>query len=358
MINGLRGCAILGVVYHHSFYIFLTPLGGHALPAGPFVVPLHSLFTNGWLGVNLFFILSGFVLMLPYVHGERSLHSLGDVRTYYGRRARRLLPLYYFALLVIFFCRGHQDYLSFEFLRDVWALSTFTFVFERPTFMPKYNMVLWSLGVEVWFSVLFPFLVLAWQRFGARRVVSLVLGFCLAVRLYAIHLDGPAVLHYIKDGIGGRLDDFVVGMLLAHLYVKKPLSSRTLSGTAVLFGFVLLNVCALLWDNLQLKHIAPLFSAAFNDVTQVAFGLMLFGLLGAPPRALRRLFTLWPLQLAGAMSYSIYVWHTAGTYGPRQFPILDIPVYLLVAFLLSAASYRYIEFPEKKFRKLFFGFPA
>jgi peptidoglycan/LPS O-acetylase OafA/YrhL len=357
VINGLRGCAILAVIYHHSFYLFLTPLGGRAVDVGPFTVPLHSLFTNGWLGVNLFFILSGFVLMLPYASGDRTMSSGKDLKAYYGRRARRLLPLYYFALLVSIFLKGQTDFVSLDFVRDIWAMGTFTFVFEHATFMPKYNLILWSIAVEVWFSVVFPLIVVAWRRIGAWPVALVVLALSLCVRLYAIAFYETGVLHYVKDGIAGRLDDFVVGMALAVLYVKQPLRSRSASAALVLAGFLLLNVCALSWDNVQLGNVNQLFSGLFNNLAQVAFGLMIVGLLGAPPRWLRRLFVLWPLQLAGAMSYSLYIWHTAGVYSStRSAPIYDIPAYLLISAVIAAMTYCYIEFPKKSARELFFGF--
>lgn len=357
VINGLRGCAILAVIYHHLFHLFLTPLGGRAVEVGPLSVSKHSLFSNGWLGVNLFFILSGFVLMLPYALVQRSMSEPGSVRHYYARRAARLLPLYYFALTASVFFLGRQDFLSSMFLRDLVRMVTFSFVFNPVTFFPKFNPVLWSLAVEVWFSLLFPLLVLLWRRIGALPVTIAALAFCLAVRIHATGMSGGVLLHYVKDGIGGRLDDFVIGMLLAHVFVRYRLQSRGLSLGAIGAGFVLLNLSAVLWDNVQLRLLDPVYGAGLNNLTQLAFGLIILGLLGAPLTGLRRLFTSTPLQLAGAMSYSLYIWHTIGTFGKeRSAPVYDLPVYLLFAVLLSAATYRYIEFRQKSARELFFGF--
>jgi peptidoglycan/LPS O-acetylase OafA/YrhL len=129
------------------------------------------------------------------------------------------------------------------------------------------------------------------------------------------------------------------------------------SAACVVAGFLLLNLCAMSWDNVQLGHVNALFSGVFNNLAQAAFGLMIVGLLGVPPRWLRRCFVLWPLQLAGAMSYSLYIWHTAGVYSSvRSAPILDIPAYLLIGAAIAAFTYCYIEFPKKSARELFFGF--
>ena len=100
VINGLRGFAILAVIYHHVFSRFTGPGFGSFELAGITFLPLTHL-ANGWLGVNLFFILSGFVLSYPYFLQNRDFASAEEIKRYYIHRAKRLLPLYYFS---IFFC--------------------------------------------------------------------------------------------------------------------------------------------------------------------------------------------------------------------------------------------------------------
>src|SRR5580700_65219 len=93
-ISGLRGVAIALVIFYHVLAGGVTPqalnvsLFGVTLSLSPFL-------TNGWTGVNLFFVLSGFVLFLPYAQHRRSMATLGDRLRFYRRRAWRLLPLFY-----------------------------------------------------------------------------------------------------------------------------------------------------------------------------------------------------------------------------------------------------------------------
>jgi peptidoglycan/LPS O-acetylase OafA/YrhL len=90
VINGLRGLAILRVVYA---YVVAGVWPYDAVP-----IAISRLLTNGGSGVNLFFILSGFVLFLPFVSGDRSLDSTRDWLSFYRRRSLRLLPLFYVAV--------------------------------------------------------------------------------------------------------------------------------------------------------------------------------------------------------------------------------------------------------------------
>src|SRR5690349_10921917 len=83
VINGLRGLAILAVMAHH-FKSHLEPLIGPYLPGTS--LSLSPLIANGWTGVNLFFILSGFVLFLPYASGTRAMTSVHDAVTFYRHR--------------------------------------------------------------------------------------------------------------------------------------------------------------------------------------------------------------------------------------------------------------------------------
>jgi peptidoglycan/LPS O-acetylase OafA/YrhL len=152
-VNGLRGLAIIAVMYFHQ---------SDWRAIGPFIpgtdISLAPLLHNTWTGVNLFFVLSGFVLFLPYVNGRRSLATLADALNFWQRRFFRLMPAYYVAavvLIAVTYAVWNPDWLGPDALR----VLTLGFVFARYHFTPQADGAFWSLGVEVLFSLIFPLLI-------------------------------------------------------------------------------------------------------------------------------------------------------------------------------------------------------
>ena len=103
VVDGLRGIAILAVLQTHLF-VDLTPSGWGSIGLFTYqdlVIPICPLpLAHGWMGVNLFFVLSGFVLSLPYAEKRRRIETWDDAKAFWRHRARRLMPLYYFTVVI------------------------------------------------------------------------------------------------------------------------------------------------------------------------------------------------------------------------------------------------------------------
>lgn len=359
IINGLRGLAILAIIYHHlpgQYYkdtAYLTDSGFFLYP--------YTFLSNGWLGVNLFFILSGFVLFLPYMQGKREIGTLRDVWGFYLHRAARLLPLYYFSVFFVVFIllRAAGDP---GFMRDFSLMLTVTFNFTRDMWHPSYNAVLWSIGVEVWFSILFPFLIILVNRIGLKRLFVIVLVLSLVVRFAGVwfpifELTHPSPrFNVMKDSVLGRLDDFLVGMLICYLYVR-GIRERGVRAPWLVFlvGLVLLAVSCTLWDYWTHGHITNRYLPFFNNITQAAFFLIMLALLSLKGGFLRAIFTFRPLQVAGLMCYSLYVWHyiAVRVIMGNSFTVGGLVLFAVVLLVASALTYRFIEFRGKDTRALF-----
>jgi len=333
-INGLRGIAILLVIVHHC--AFFTTLQNDPVWMRN---PLAALTTNGWTGVNLFFVLSGFVLFLPYARGKRHVARWRDALVFFHHRALRLLPLFYFiGCVALVLAAGSLD--PAKFARAAYQLLTFAFATNRYGFMPAVNPPLWSLGVEVLFSLAFPAIVVAFARLGMLRVLAAVLVAALAARifgrLWSDQLAGP---NFFADNIFGRLDEFVIGMVIAQYYATGKLPHWA---PWLLAPGVALIAAAWLGFHYSIGVVPP-------HVTLSLLNLVLDGGIAATMLALlsgcrtaNAVLAFPPLQVAGMMCYSLYVWHfiVLGYVAPAQ----GRAVALLLVAALAAFTYRFIEF--------------
>jgi peptidoglycan/LPS O-acetylase OafA/YrhL len=332
-VNGLRGMAIIGVLFQH------IGLGWAMAAFGDDIPMLRPLLTNGWSGVNLFFILSGFVLFLPYAARRRTMATWADMWHFYRARFLRLMPLYYFAGVVLLVLAG--PVLGSEAFRAlVIDLATVRFALRPYRFGVAINFPLWSIGVEILFSLAFPVVVIAVARIGLGRTLAAALLGALAARivgrLWDVHPVGP---NFISDNIFGRGDEFVIGMALARWRVERRIPSR--ARHLLWPGIALILLAWAGFYQCQYRGFPVLGMAPLNNVLDLGFAGVLAAVL-APDGTARSLLTCGPLQVAGMMCYSLYIWH-APVFQALQ-PSHGLAVALLSLIALSMFSYRYIEF--------------
>lgn len=338
-INGLRGLAILAVVWHHIVWAVL-PNGAPAL----FGYSTYLILANGWIGVNLFFVLSGFVLYLPYATGKRQFQARSDVGEFYKHRFFRLAPAYYLSLVVILaFTYKTADYSG----RYLFSLMTATYVFSPDWFSPKVNWALWSIGTEAVFSLVLPLLVVLIKRYGIGRVTAAMVAFALITRIVT-RLMIP--LHYGPDWIqdallAGRIDEFALGMLVAKLYVDGKLPRP---GVHLLVGAVALILAALYLHTAVHAGMAPALAMPFvNNVLDAGLILLLIHAIGGKSIS-AHVLSFRPLQVAGMACYSLYLWHypLVEALGIHQGTATTGGLIMFAGslLLLSGMTYRYVEF--------------
>jgi len=348
VVNGLRGVAITLVVF---FHLVLGALPEHGLSLTIFgsAVSLSPLLTNGWTGVNLFFILSGFVLFLPYAADRGAMSELGDRMAFYRRRFWRLMPLFFVATIVAWLLAAARH--GNTSIGDLLAVLSLEFTFDPQRFAPSFNPALWSIGVECVFSALFPILVIAAYRAGMARLTAAVLVIALAARLLGIHrLPALQGANFNSDAFVCRLDEFVLGMMLARLYVAGRLPRR--AGCWALAGTGLIALAWIGFDLVLRGRLPPLARAGLNDVLDAGLCAVTYAAL-SPGTRLAAALSWPPLQRLGIMCYSIYVWHwpllqliapDRAAMSPAALAVA-IPLYLGLTLGAAALSYRFIEFP-------------
>lgn len=361
-LDGVRGLAILLVVLCHTSSVL-------QLPGPPLLLVLDGF---AYVGVDLFFVLSGFLLFTPYARAILTDTPLPSARSFYARRARRILPAYAVAvaplaiiLLVVGLLRTPGALLTLG------SLATFTFDMCSDTWgiVSLYSGVLWSLAVECQFYLILPWLALIFARLGRRWLVPALLAFAgigLAVRgaAAALHYSWgwPAPLLPLIYGAKGKYwECFALGMLTAIVYQRGVLARRPRLAAALL-GCALIGLAGcLIWSNGAGRLLDPnafLFpvSAAhwpwsvFGDFSICAcFSILLLTVLHLP--ALTRAFSVGWLRFAGQISYSTYLWHRTLLFllSPGMPP--TIPTALRVVWTLALIigvgwlSYRFIERP-------------
>lgn len=346
-INGLRGIAILAVLYQHVLCDSLSNLLSRVrflnLSADTF------LFKHGWMGVNLFFILSGFVLFLPYYLQEREMCHKADFMQFYNRRFGRLMPLFLFNCLVC--AAAAMRYQPFWY-ESFWRTVTTASMYSDVQWFPTINPALWSLMLEIYFSLLCPFLIVAWRRPGWKMLAFTVFAVAWIFRLVGAWTGHVCVF----DSLPARLDDFLVGMLLCKVYFENRFVHIPVE-LALLGALLFLSGGTVLCELHMHAHAMPLPLVPFiNNVLQLGFFFLCLAALRAQA-FLRRIITCYPLQLLGMMCYSLYIWHLLAL-EPLTAGWQSHPVHLVqyAAFLLgiSILSYRYIEFGyERDWKKLF-----
>jgi peptidoglycan/LPS O-acetylase OafA/YrhL len=202
VLDGLRGLAILLVVWFH--YWQLSWLGPHFSVFGR-AASFDFIPASGYLGVELFFFISGFCLFYPYAKHK---HENGPWQTwsqYLYRRCVKILPSYILAivLIVAVFDVGIRGLA--QYWRHLWTHVLFIHNFFPDTYS-SINGVFWSLGVEIQFYVLFPVICLLFIRWPL-PVYAVISVFSMWYRVYIARPHVEAMSFYMNQ-LPGFLDLF------------------------------------------------------------------------------------------------------------------------------------------------------
>lgn len=342
VINGLRGIAIVAVVWHHLFGLYFK--SGSPIALAPNVTGSLFFLSYGWIGVQLFFVLSGFVLYLPFARGRARLQTRADWLRFYHRRAGRLLPLYYLVALLCLTLNQMPPVHDMRLPLELISIAGALFTFAPHGFQPNLNPPLWSLGVEIWFSILFPLVVLVFRRWGpVRTILAATVVSWISRGVGMAVIPGQPILP-LTMGLTANLEIFALGMALAQAYVA-GIRVRwphlvTLGGAATVAAALITAEAFRRWIEIP-----------FPDLVALGFAAMIAGLLSLESGWLRAAFTNRPVQVLGMMCFSLYVWHEPllrHVFEANAAPLDDLertlPLYLFLLLAVAALSYRFIEF--------------
>lgn len=342
-LDGLRGVAILAVVAFHVAVVVSHNAPWAYRDSPPvYAWPLFA----GSLGVDFFFVLSGFLVLRSWRSiRERYVNDgTGSIVEFARRRGLRILPPFWFALAVLIVWRAPEWLTSAHGWRDI-GLFLSANQFLDPGLPRELNTVTWSLTTETHFYLLLPILAAAGVRFGWRTTLGGLVALSIAWRMWMGGTGGPA------EWIFGRADQFAAGMAAAalmseHATRRSSPMLRWLTGRWA--GLVLgggLFCLALTHGALRLVPKPLAFLVLLHPLAGLAMaGLLVrwvsrgsIGALGHPT-----------LRWIGLISYSLYLWHwpilaeVAARWGPRPWVVAGA---LAVAAAVSVASYALLERP-------------
>jgi peptidoglycan/LPS O-acetylase OafA/YrhL len=295
-LDVLRGIAVLSVVMYHGLHWFL-PLGRSISPA---VRRLSAITAPGWLGVNLFFVLSGFLITGILLDTRTRPHYW---KSFYTRRILRILPLYLVVLVILrFWPYGGVDWRYL--LLCLLYLANFASVRRGVAYGP-----LWSLAVEEQFYLVWPFLV---RRLSPRTLAIVCLAsIFLSPVLRFVSASGILPLGDPYSATWLVTDNLATGALIAILLRTRAATLariRTWTLGAVLMGIALLAFG--FWMHFMSRGTAG--GAAF----QTEPFLLLFAALlllslryGSLPGVM---LVTRPLRFFGYISYGLYLFHVIG----------------------------------------------
>ena len=337
-VDGLRAIAVLAVILFH--------LDQRLLP-------------GGFLGVDIFFVISGFLITRNIAQEiERGRFSIVE---FYRRRVKRIAPA---MLVVVAVTLAFSQWLMLpEDAREtsksaVWSIASMANVYfwrntDTSYFAADSTEVpllhLWSLGVEEQFYLIWPLALLLFYRAGRTRPFAVVVlaiafgSFVLAEMLFANH---PAFVYYMLPTRAGEL---MVGALVAVAIrngVETRIRGAFVPAIAATGGLSVALSLGLLTPDM------PLPGALSLAPTAGAAALILAG--HCRSSASSRLLALRPLVAIGLISYSAYLWHwpllALYRYGFGVVTPAAAGVLVLATMALAAATWRFVEQPARRSR--------
>ena len=380
-LDGIRASAILLVVVFHVWALSGAPALLAALPPIGAQLNLTSLAASGFIGVQLFFVLSGFLLAQYWLKPSFQGKPRPSTRQYFKQRLFRIVPAYYCCLFLVllFFVPAfiparlvHSKMGLFTlganllFLQYLFPVSGTSYIIEG---------AFWTLTIEMLFYLSLPLVI--WCFLKQRWVYSLAVAIVISVAwryltrhsldplVHFVQYHTPGVIlaegdarYFLSQQLLGHAANFALGISLANIYVQFQLKCRKdrlfqifthdVAGFAYFISGIALQLFVV-YNFFQNPDLAwAYYSHGLLDT--LGFTLLLAG--GCP--WIRGAFSTLPLRFIGTVSYSIYLWHlplihlfnsylTIAASPPQTIFFQVLCATLVAVLILATGSYLAIE---------------
>jgi len=345
-LDGLRALAVLSVIAYHLNLPFTT---------------------GGFLGVTVFFVLSGYLITSLLVWEYDTTNSI-DLKHFWIRRAKRLLPAMFLLLAVLnvliplirpeLITTLHGDSIA-----GIFYYSNWHYIFQHVSYFESFGTTsllthFWSLAIEeqfyiVWAIVFFICFVTFKKREKVLKWTLIATGLSILamIVLYKPSLD-PSRVYY---GTDTRLFSLLIGASLALIFPSHQLSDipdKKRKWTFEIIGFAGLLVYVIMM--MTTNQYQPFIYRGGMVLVSITTALLVLSIALPSSTLLRSMLSVKPLKWIGERSYGIYLWHypiitlfnsKVNTIQPHYWKALGEFVLILV---LASLSYKYVEQPIRK----------
>jgi peptidoglycan/LPS O-acetylase OafA/YrhL len=310
-LDGLRGVAVLVVIALHIFK------RADYFTENPILASITGLTAVGWMGVDIFFTLSGFLItsILLQARNEGSYF-----KNFYMRRALRIVPLYLVLILFVLFLAPKVEP---EFTANLSVLLPILLLYQQnwivplaDLYMTEYLGVTWSLAIEEQFYVLWPFLVyyLNTKQLIKISIWAISISFLTRVVGVVFFADIQSVSDFFYYNSFTRFEQIIIGALLALVFTYPEMKEkiRRFSPPAfVVFFSIFVVLCLLSLPGLPNPSHSniPLTVGGYTSIGLFSAALIGIFITHPPSSLLRRFFQTPFLVAMGKYSYSMYLFH-------------------------------------------------
>ena len=348
VLDGVRGLAIALVMYQHFF---------HGIQKGPRLVDdiAFGLAYRSWMGVDLFFVLSGF-LITGILWDAKS--TAGYFKNFYARRVLRIFPAYYLILLILFVLlpqmtdavRSYGGPSAPAISDQLWHwtyLTNFRISALGAWYHTNVPNVFWSLAIEEQFYMVWPLVVLMCSRRALISLCGLLFAAALGLRLVlAYDPDVNWVSSFVLTP--ARMDGLVLGAILALILRSKIDLARSRRIALGVGGLMLIPFVLLTFHRPEGFRELPIQATRFSVIALLFAAMLWLAVTGPEGKGLLgRVFCGRFLRMLGKYSYALYLWHGPAAqalharYDPNHYDLIfgsRLPHALLFSLLALGLS--------------------
>lgn len=344
-LDGLRGIAVLAVIAYHMDFNWAS---------------------GGLLGVTIFFVLSGY-LITNLLMMEWDQTNTINLKEFWFRRARRLLPAMFSMLFIItawvtLFEQSFLSKLREDFLAAALYVSNWWYIFQDLSYFeamgtPSLLTHFWSLAIEEQFYIIWPIFIFVALLFKMKKkhimittiVIAVISALAMAL-LYDPNVD-PSRVYY---GTDTRVFSLLSGAALAFFWPSQKLAKQVPTQLRIVLDITGAAALVIIFVIIALTNQYGSFLYYGGMVLVSILSVILIATLVHPASKLSKLMSFKPLCWIGARSYGIYLWHypiillTSPKVDIGEFSFTRFLFQIVLILVVSSLSYTYIENPIRK----------